>query len=204
MRDEAVTLFAAGYETTSNVLTWLWYALSQNPQVVDKLQAEVDTQLQGRAPTFDDLNNLPYSDWVLKEALRLYPSAWAISRQAVEDVVINDFLIKKDTVISLSPFALHRSERYWDEPNTFRPERFADEESMHKYQYLPFGSGPRVCVGNSFATMEMRLILATIMQQFTMQALSDAHPEFEPKLTLRPKGGMNLRIRQREHITELV
>lgn len=199
VRDEALTIVLAGHETTANALTWTFYLLSQHPAVTERLQNEVDSVLQGRTPTMDDLPNLPYTEQVFKEGLRLYPPAWGFSREANEPVDIGDYVIPQDSTAFVMPYVLHRDPRWFTDPETFDPERFSPEREadIPRYGYIPFGGGPRVCIGNGFAMMEARLILATIVQRYHL-ALAPGHVvEPEPLITLRPKYGMKMQVTAR-------
>lgn len=193
LRNEVMTLFGAGYETTANTLTWVFYLLSQHPDVETKLRQEIELVLPNcRSATLEDLPRLPYTEMVIKETMRCYPTSIAISRDAVEDVEIGDYLIPKGATVMLSQWMLHHDSRFWDEPQQFRPERFnaEDEPNINKYAYLPFGAGPRICLGNSFALMEARLVLVTILQHFHL-ALTPGYimqPQF--RFTLRPSKGL--------------
>jgi cytochrome P450 len=202
LRDETMTLFIAGHETTAMALSWAWYLLATHPETMQKLHHEVDTALQGRLPTLRDLANLPYTDMVLKEAMRLYPPAPGVSRQATEDVQIGDYLIEKDVMVSLSFYAMHRSARYFENPEMFNPERFSkeNEANIPRYAYLPFSSGPRVCIGNMFAIMEARLILAAIAQRYDLELEAGQAIVAEQLLTIRPKHGIRMRLKQRETV----
>jgi cytochrome P450 len=200
VRDEAVTLFMAGHETTSNTLAWTWILLSRNPDAEAKLHAELDSVLGGRAITPADLPRLKYLDWVIKEALRLYPPAWAISwRVPQEDLHINGYTFAKGKLLFISPYVVHRDVRWFPEPDAFIPERWADdlEKRIPRYAYFPFGGGPRICIGNSFALMEARLIVGAIAQRYRVQ-LDPAHPIIpEALITLRPKGRLPMRLSAR-------
>jgi len=198
-RDEAVTAFLAGHETTSNTLTWTWYLLSQHPEIEARLHAEIDTALQGHPPTLADLERLPYTDMVIKEAMRVYPPVWSISRVAIEDVQIGGYTIPKGGVVASSIYTLHHDERWYPDPERFDPERFnaENERAIHKYAYLPFGGGPRVCIGNSFALMEARLILATVAQRYRLRLEPTQRVEPHALLTLKPKHGMRMRLEER-------
>jgi cytochrome P450 len=194
VRDEAMTLFGAGHETTSNGLTWAMYLISQHPEVEAKLTAELDSVLCGRAPTLDDLPNLPYTDMIFKEALRLYPPAFAAVRETAEDMTLAGYPVQKGRLVMLNFFAVHRDPRFWDEPEHFNPERFSpeNEKQIPRYAYLPFGAGPRVCVGNMFAMMEARLILATVFQHWRLSLAPGHIVEPQRVFTLRAKYGMKL------------
>ena len=205
VRDEAINLFVAGHETTSNALTWTWYLLSQHPHVADKLRAELDTVLAGRTPTLHDLANLPYTQQVIKESMRLYPPAWVLNgRQAAEDCTIGDYEIKQGQVIFIAPYVMHRLAHHFPNPDEFQPERFtpAMEEALPRYTYMPFGGGPRICIGNSFAMMEAQLLLATIAQRFELQLDPAARVATQPMITLTTKYGLPMQIRARQHMTD--
>lgn len=202
VRDEAVTLFLAGHETTANALNWTWMLLAQNPQVEAKLHAELDTVLAGRAPTLADLRNLPYTEMVIKESMRLYPPAWSVGRIAIEDTEITGYDIPQGTSLALSFYHLHRDARWWEEPEAFKPERFAEGTEHQKYTYLSFGGGARVCIGNSFAMMEAQLLLATFAQQWTFDLQPGQVITPEPRITLFPRDGLPMRIRQRQPIVQ--
>lgn len=200
-RDEAMTLFIAGHETTATALSWVYYLLAAHPEVEAKFLAEVDA-LEGHTPTFDDLPRLKYTEWIIKEALRLYPPTYFFPREVAEPVEIGGYTLPKGALLHISPYMLHHDPRFWDQPETFMPERFAPEhiESVPDYAYFPFGGGQRVCIGNTFAMMEMQLILATVAQRlrFTLTA-GQTQPELLPLITLLPKGGVHVRPTTREH-----
>lgn len=197
IRDEAITLILAGHETTANVMAWTWYLLSQNPKVEAKLHDELDTVLGGRTPTYADFRALPYTDMVVKEVMRLYPPAYFIGRMAIQDTQIGDFAVPKGTQIGIATFATHRDERWWEHPDALIPERWAEERERPKYAYLPFGAGPRVCIGNSFAMIEARLLLATLAQRFRFRLPLGTKVRTDPLITLRPKGGMKMVVERR-------
>ncbi len=200
VRDEAVTLFMAGHETTSNALAWTWILLSRNPDAEAKLHAELDSVLGDRPITTADLPRLRYLDWVIKEALRLYPPAWAISwRVPQEDLHINGYTFAKGKLLFISPYVVHRDARWFPDPEAFIPERWADdlEKRIPRYAYFPFGGGPRICIGNSFALMEARLIVGAVAQRYRVM-LDPAHRIIpEALITLRPKGRLPMRLSAR-------
>ncbi len=198
-RDEVVTIFLAGHETTSNALTWTWYLLAQHPQVAARLHAELDAVLGGRAPTLADLEKLPYTEMVLKESMRLYPPAWSFGRMAIEDTRIGGYDVPKGSIIGLMSIFAHRDPRYWDKPEQFWPERFHtdNEAAINKRAYIPFGGGPRICIGNSFAMMEARLLLATIASQYTLALAPGQRVEALPRITLNPKNGIPMTLLRR-------
>ncbi|MBZ0304379.1 MAG: cytochrome P450, partial [Anaerolineae bacterium] len=197
VRDEVVTLFLAGHETTANALNWTWMLLAQHSEVEAKLHAELDRVLDGRPPTLADLRALTYTDWVIKESMRLYPPAWGFGRQAIDDVEVGGYRVPRGTVVSILPYLTHRDPAWWGaDAEAFRPERWS-ADPPHKYAYIPFGGGPHVCIGNSFATMEARLLLATIAQQVQLRLDPGQKVEMEPLITLRPRGGLPMKLAQR-------
>ncbi len=204
VRDEAITLFLAGHDTTANTLNWTFSLLAQHPEVEARLHAELDSALGGRAPTFDDLPRLRVAEMAIKEAMRLYPPAWIISREAVQDLWLKGHRVKQGTIIFISPYALHRNPQWFEKPTQFIPERFDEgaEERIPKYAYIPFSAGPRICIGNSFALMEARLILATLAQQVRLSLPPGHIVEPEPLVTLRPKDGLPMRITERQVVAE--
>jgi cytochrome P450 len=201
VRDEAMTLFGAGHETTAVTLMWVWYLLSQHPDVEARLHQEVDRVLGDRPATLADLKHLPYTEMIVKEALRLYPPAWITTREVIEPVEIGGYTLAKGSIVTLCFYWLHRDPRFFDQPDVFDPERFspANEASIPKYAYLPFGAGPRVCIGNALAMMEARLILATIAQRFRLVLPPGEQVVAERLFTLRPKGGLRMALREREN-----
>jgi len=191
VRDEALTLFLAGHETTADALTWTWYLLSQNPEAEAAFHAELDRVLAGRLPTFDDLPQLRFTESVFAETLRLYPPAWGIGRRALEDYPIGDFVIPALSVVLMSPYVVHRDPRWFADPLTFRPERWmADDPVRPKFAYFPFGGGARVCIGERFAWMEGTLLLAVIGQRWRLRLEPGHRVETHARITLRPKHGM--------------
>jgi cytochrome P450 len=198
VRDEVLTLFLAGHETTANALTWGWYLLSQNPDAAERMHREIEQVLGGRTPSLEDLPKLPYTSGVFSETLRLYPPAWAIGRRALEDIELGGFLIPARCVILMSPYVTHRDPRWFSEPDAFRPERWLSEDaSRPKFAYFPFGGGARVCIGERFAGMEGVLLLAAIAQKWSF-ALQPGHKvQPQAQITLRPKFGMKMTARAR-------
>jgi len=200
LRDELVTLFLAGHETTAIALTWTFHLLAQNPRAEAKLQAEVDAVLREReAPAFEDLERLPYARMVAEEAMRLYPPAYVFSRRAAGDDQLGPFHMPAGAHIVISPYALHRCPDYWPEPDAFRPERFAPESPADrpKHAYLPFGGGPRICIGNSFAMMEHAIVLAAAVRRWRVKSIPGHDVRTEPRITLRPRGGLPMRLMRR-------
>ena len=198
-RDEAVTLFLAGHETTANTLNWTWWLLAQHPEIESKLHAELDEVLGGRAPKLEDLRNLPYTDIVIKEALRLMPAVWSVSRTAAEDTEVCGYPMPKGTTAQVILYLLHRNPAYWTQPNDFIPERWQQPEieTLHKYAYLPFAGGARVCIGNSFASMEANLLLATIAQRYKLRLIDGVDIKPAALITMFPRGGLPMRLENR-------
>jgi len=188
LRDEAMTLIFAGHETTAHALTWTWYLLAKNPEKVAKMRDELAKVLQGRRATVEDLPNLPYLEMVVKESLRLLPSVWAYARQAQRDLVIDGYEIKKGQTITISHIAMGRNPKYYDNPIEFRPERWTREfeRSLPRGAYVPFAGGPRVCLGKQFAMMEMRMILATLLQRVEPNLAEGFEPDFVTELSMHP------------------
>ena len=199
LHDEMMTLFLAGHETTASALTWIWYLLSQNPEAETKLLEELHSVLGGRAPAMADLPKLPYTDMVVREALRLYPPAPQFGREPTHDLFIGKYPVVGGSLIVVNTYALQRDERFFAEPERFDPERFAKgwEERIPRYAYLPFGGGPRVCIGNGFAMMEARLILATVAPRYrlSLEPGQDIRPV--QLVTLRPNGPVRMRLARR-------
>jgi cytochrome P450 len=199
VRDEAMTLFLAGHETTANALTWTWYLLSQHPAVESQLHAELDTVLAGRVPTAEDVPLLRYTRMVLAESMRLYPPAWVIGRRALNDYEIPPYTIPANSLLLMSPYVMHRDPRYFPAASDFDPQRWTPEAQAErpKFSYFPFGGGPRQCIGEAFAWMEGILLIATIAQYWRLR-LVPGHPvEPRPLITLRPKYGMRMVLERR-------
>ena len=225
IRDEALTLFLAGHETTANALVWTWYLLSQNPKAEVTLHEElgrvietggnatvkerVPTQLEGTLPNgrvsargigFEDIPELKYTEAVLAESMRLFPPAWAIGRLALDDHQFGSYEIEKGALVLASPFVAHRDERFWDEPDRFKPERWFEtsiKDAGQKYIYFPFGGGVRRCIGEGFAWIEGILLLATLARRWKLRLIPDQKFGLQPMITLRPKYGMKMNIEER-------
>jgi len=199
VRDEAMTLFLAGHETTAVALTWTWVLLDQDPGVRQRLENEVDEVLQGRPPDVKDLPNLPYVKQVIEEAMRLYPPAWTIGRQAVEAVDIGPYHLDPGSIVLVSPYAVHRQPEYFPEAETFDPDRFSPERErdLPRYAYIPFGGGPRICIGNNFAMQEACLILAAMVQKVRLSLVPGTDLTPDPLITLRPKYPILMRLTRR-------
>ena len=199
VRDEAMTIFLAGHETTANALTWTWYLLSGAPDVEAKLHAEVDRVLQGRLPTMGDLASLPYVERVVTESMRLYPPAWIIGRRAIAEYQLGEYVVPPRSILVMSPYIMQRDPRFYADPERFDPDRWTPEfrAALPKFAYFPFGGGPRQCIGESFAWMELILLVATIAQQWRLR-LVPGHPVVpQPLITLRAKHGMRMTIHKR-------
>lgn len=200
IRDELLTMFFAGHETTADTLNWVWYLLSQHPDVEARLHMELATVLGGQPPTLDDLQHLPYLANIVRETLRLYPPAWLFDREPVEDVEIGGYTIPKGRTLFISPYVTHRDPRYYDEPERFNPDRFADDfdERVPRYAYVPFGGGPRMCIGNLFAQTEISLVVATIAQHYQL-ALSPGQTIVPRGMaTLTPEFGLRMTVASRQ------
>jgi cytochrome P450 len=201
LRDEAVTLFLAGHETTANALAWSWYLLSLHPSVEARLAHEIETELGDKAVTVEDLAKLKYTENVVAEVLRLYPPAYFLNREAINEFRLGNYLIPAGTIFLLSQWVTHRDPRLFYNPEEFIPDRWANglAKSLPKCAYFPFGAGPRTCIGSSFALMESVLVLATIAQRFCFTADATRHIEPWPSITLRPSRGIKVTLKERRH-----
>lgn len=195
-RDEVMTLLIAGHETVASALTWGWYLLAKNPLVWERMRAEIAQVLDQRAPKTGDLQDLIYTGWVFDETLRLYPPAWLITRKTTQADEILGYRLDPETLIILSPYTIHRHPKFWEEPARFAPVRFSpDHETKRpRYAYIPFGGGPRLCIGNNFALIEARLILARITQHFRLLLPESTEIKVDALVTLRPHGGLPMRV----------
>jgi cytochrome P450 len=200
LRDESITIFLAGHETTANALSWTWMLLAQNPNVESKLHEELDRVLGGREPTVEDLPNLRYTGQVITESMRLYPPAWGMARVAIDDTEIAGYPIPKGCGVSLAQWVVHRDPRWFDAPLEFRPERWEGDllKRLPRFAYFPFGGGPRQCIGNNFAVMEASLLLATLAQQFRISLTPGREIIPAASITLRPKTGIWGKIEKRK------
>lgn len=200
VRDEALTLFLAGHETTANALTFTWYLLSQNPEKEAKFHEELDKVLDGRLPTAEDYPNLKYTESILAESMRLFPPAWALGRLALEEHEFGGYAIPKGALILLSPFVAQRDARFWENADDFLPERWEKQsikEASNKYIYFPFGGGIRRCIGEGFAWTEGVLLLATLARKWKLRLAPEQKIALRPLMTLRPKYGMKMKIEKR-------
>jgi cytochrome P450 len=198
LRDEVMTLVMAGHETTANALAWTFYLLSKDPEVERRMRRDVAEGIGDAAPRAEDLPRIKYVNQVLQESMRLYPPAWIFERQAIEDDVILGYRVPKRAIIAISPFVLHRQRALWENPEGFDPDRFAPglTEARPRFAYLPFGAGPRQCIGMGFAMMEAQLVLARIAQRFRLELVPAQRVTPEPVVTLRPKEGLPMRLRR--------
>jgi cytochrome P450 len=196
LRDEIITLLIAGHETVASSLTWTWYLLSKHPAVRQRLHSDLTTMLGGRSPLAEDLESLNYLRATINEALRLYPPAWIITRKAIDGDEVSGFPISPGTLIILSPYTIHRHPGYWQQPEGFDPERFMIEPTLKppRYAYIPFGGGPRLCIGNEFALMESALVMAVIIPRFRLDLLPGREIRVEPLVTLRPHSGLWMNV----------
>jgi cytochrome P450 len=202
LRDETLTLFLAGYETTANLLAWTWWLLANHPKAEEKLHRELDVMLTGRAPTMDDLPNLRYAEHILTESLRLYPPAWGMARLAIEDHEIAGYPVPAGTGVAIAQWVVQRDPRWYDAPDEFRPERWEGnlQKQLPRFAYFPFGGGPRQCIGNMFALMEATLVLATVAQRFRLRTIPGHEVVPQASITLRPKNGVPVRLESRRGI----
>jgi cytochrome P450 len=194
LRDNLLTFIVAGHETTALTLSWALYLCAFDPEVQEKLRTEARSVLQGRVATADDCDALPYTEQVIKETLRLYPPAAFISRTIQTDDMLCGRDIKRKDTVMLPIYALHRHHDLWERPDQFDPERFADGHKPERYTYLPFGDGPRICIGAQFAMIEAKIILATLIARFRFERIADRDPKPVMVLTLRPDGGVPLKV----------
>jgi cytochrome P450 len=203
LRDEVVTLILAGHETTALVLFYSFYLLAQSPESADRLAAELHDVLGGRSPTAADVPNLRYTEWVIRESMRLYPPAWGIAREALADCEIGGYHVAKGTQLFMVQRLVHRDGRWYSDPEAFKPERWDNDlvKRLPRCAYFPFGDGPRICIGNHFAMMEAVLLLATIAQRFRLEIEPGQTLELLPSVTLRPRRPILMRLSANECVT---
>jgi cytochrome P450 len=199
LRDEVMTLFLAGHETTALTLAWTWYLLGTHPEAEEKFHAELDEVLDGRTPTAADLPRLKFTEQIARESMRLYPPAFGLGREAINDCEIGGYRVPAGTQVFMFQWATQRDPRFYNEPNSFRPERWTEDfvEQLPKYAYFPFGGGPRICIGASFAMMEVILCLAAIGQKFRLEIDPDHPVSIYPAMSLRPKDGIKVVVKSR-------
>lgn len=194
LRDELMTMFVAGHDTTANALTWTLYLLAEHPEERGKVEAELDAALNGKTPTMDDVGNLPHLTAAFRESLRLYPPVWILGRRALTDITNPVLPLRKGTIVLVSTAVLHRRKELFSDPDSFRPGRL---EPSHRYAFLPFGAGSRLCIGERFAWLEGVLCLATILQHWRLDRSSREPVVPQPLLTLRPQGGLPMVLHRR-------
>jgi cytochrome P450 len=199
LRDEVVTILLAGHDTTALTLTYTWYLLSQNPEARQAVETEIAEEVDGR-PTMADVRNLEYVEWAINEAMRLYPPVYVIFREPTEDVHLSGYDVPEGSALMLSQWAVHRSPRFWDNPQTFDPERWRSErrQDRPRFAFFPFGGGPRHCIGKHLAMLEAQLILARVASQFQLDYAGDQPIDLRPSLTAHPAEGMPMRVSERE------
>ncbi len=199
IRDELLTFVIAGHDTTSNLLSWALYLLSRHPAERRRLQEEVDAVVSGRVPTLEEAKKLPYTDQVLDETFRLFPPAWTVEREPMEDDVIDGFFVEAGNVVSVGPYFIHHNPKVWENPEGFDPDRFGPDVARpsHRYAHFPFGGGPRKCVGADFAILEARLLLAAMVKNFRLDIEPAAFVRAEGTVTLYPEGGLPMLLHQR-------
>lgn len=200
LRDEIMTLFLAGHETVAHALTWTWYLLAKHPAVREKFWQEIDTVLGGRTATIDDLPRLPYTERVLSESMRICPPVWAIDRRVTRETVIHGVKLPKGARVIMSQYQIQHDPRFYPDPERFDPDRWTPEAQAErpKFAYFPFGGGPRLCVGESFAWTESMLLLATLSQYWEIRLAPGARIAFQPAVTLRPKYGIEMTLHRRQ------
>ncbi|MEN4011768.1 MAG: cytochrome P450 [Chloroflexota bacterium] len=196
VRDEVITLLIAGHETVASALTWSWLLLAQHAEIAEQVRAEVAQVAAGRTPAHADLERLTLTGQVFSEALRLYPPAWLITRKAIGEDMLGGQTIPAGALIVISPYVIHRHPQFWEQPELFLPQRFGEgrEKNVPRYAYIPFGGGPRLCIGNHFAIIEGVLILAAISQRFRLELPEHSQVKVDPLVTLRPHGGLPMRL----------
>jgi len=199
VRDEVMTLFLAGHETTAVALSWAWYLLAQSPQTQARLAEEVDSVLGGRTPAVTDLPRLRYTEMVVNESMRLYPPAFALSRRALRPCEIGGYTLPTGITVAIPIWVVHRDSRWFDKPDTFMPERWANDAARHlpRFAYFPFGGGPRQCIGNTFAMMEAVLVLAMTAQRFRLELAPGQTVRRTPYITLSTEPGIRMVVTRR-------
>jgi cytochrome P450 len=194
LRDEVITIFLAGHETTANTLTWTWHLLSDHPEIESRLHHELDHELAGRLPTVEDLPHLRYTEMVITEALRLYPPAWIMGRRALKDYQLGPYVVPAGSIVIMSPYVMHHDDRYFPDPFRFDPDRWTPEAkaSRPQFSFFPFGGGPRRCIGEGFAWTEAIMVIATLAPRWNLRR-APGHPiALQPLVTLRPRHGIRM------------
>jgi cytochrome P450 len=198
IRDEVMTMFLAGHETTATALTWVWYVLAKHPAVEEKFYKEIKEKIGNRLPTAEDYNNLTYTKNIFKETMRLYPPVWTIAREATEDVEIKGYHFPKGSVLCWLTYIMQRKDQYFENPDQFIPERWDTDEvkDLPRFVYAPFGGGSRMCIGEGFAWMEAVMIMATIASRFRLKLPGNFTTTINPAFTLRPKDHLVMSVRK--------
>ena len=194
-----MTIMLAGHETIATTLSWLWYLVSQNPEVESRLHDEVDSVLEGRLPEPEDVERLVYTRQVFAEALRLYPALWSFGRRTIQPIPVGDYVIPVGTYVMFCPYVTHRNPKYFPDPERFDPDRWTDafRVSLPRFAYFPFGGGPRICIGEGFAWAEAMIVLATLAGRWSARLVSGHPVELQPLITLRPRHGLRMTLRLR-------
>ncbi len=196
LRDEIITIFTAGHETTANLLTWTLFLLDKNPQRLEKMRLELDQQLQGRMPEYADLQRLPYLKAVLNESMRIRPPVGILMRRVKRDCTVDGYALKSGSLVVFSIYNIHHHSQIWAQSEQFLPERFLNDDKK-RFAFMPFGTGERICIGNHFAAIESQLLLALMAQRFDVKIAPDYQEKIEMAVTIRPKGGMPVSIHRR-------
>lgn len=197
--EEAVILYVAGHETSANAMAWMWYLLAIHPEIEEKVLQSVDESIGDQDPSFEKLRDLGYCLQVVEETMRLYPPAWVIDRKPLSDDEFEGIPIKKENDVLCFIYGVHRSKRYWEDPETFDPERFTAENKAKQvpFSYMPFGGGPRLCIGNNFALMEMQFVLAMMIKRYRFKVVENQEIDINPMITLRPRHGIKVIVKKR-------
>ena len=199
LRDEAITIFLAGHETTANALAWTWYLLSRHPEIEARLHNELESTLCSHLPAAEDYARLRYTEMVFLESMRLYPPAWIIGRRALNEYRLGRYTVPAGSILLMSQYVMHHDERYFPDPSRFDPERWIPERrtSRPPFAYFPFGGGPRRCIGEGFAMMEGVMVLATLARHWKMRHDTGHRVALQPLITLRPRYGMRMILTRR-------
>ena len=198
--EEAIILYVAGHETSANAMAWMWYLIAEHPEIEEKTLQSVQDSIGNEDPSFEKLRNLGYCLQVIEETMRLYPPAWVVDRESLGDDEFQGIPIKKGSDVLCFIYGVHRSERYWQDPETFDPERFTAENKAKQvpFSYMPFGGGPRLCIGNNFALMEMQFVLAMMIKRYRFKVVEDQTIDINPLITLRPRYGIKMTVSKRK------